>query len=81
MNNHNLTNNNINECNFGDEGARLFALAIGGSTNKSLQTVELENNNISEEGMVDILTSLSMHPTSNILTWMGIISVRMDVLH
>ena len=61
-NNHNLTAININHCDFGDEGARLFALAIGSSTNKSFQRVELENNNIGEQEMVDIMTALSMHP-------------------
>ena len=62
-NNHNLTKININRCDFGDEGTRLFALAIGSCTiKKSLQQVELENNNIADEGMVDILTALSMHP-------------------
>ena len=58
----NLTFININECNFGDEGGRLFALALGSSTNKSLKMVKLENNNIADEGMVDIITSLSMFP-------------------
>ena len=59
-NNHNLTNINIRDCDFGIEGARLFALALGSITNKSLQKVELEDNNISEEGMVDVITALSM---------------------
>ena len=49
-------------CDFGSEGARLFALALGSCTHKSLQKVELEDNNISDEGMVDIITALSMHP-------------------
>ena len=66
-NNHNLTNIIINECDFGDEGGRLFALAIGSSTHKSLKKVQLENNNISAEGMVDIITALSMHPNLNSL--------------
>ena len=60
--NHNLTDINIEECDFGDEGCRLFALAIGSSTNKSLKKVKLENNNITDEGMVDIITALSMYP-------------------
>ena len=60
--NYNLANININNCDFGNGGCRLFALALGSSTNKSLQKVELEDNNISEEGMVDIITALSMHP-------------------
>lgn len=62
QNNHNLNKIIINHCNFGDEGCRLLALAIGSSTNKSLKYVQLEGNDISEEGMVDIITSLSMHP-------------------
>ena len=61
-NNHNLTNINIARCDFGDEGARLFSLALGSSTNKSLKKVTLEDNDISEEGMVDIITALSMYP-------------------
>ena len=60
--NHNLTAININNCDFGDEGCRLFALALGSSTNKCLKTVELDSNNIAEEGMVGIITALSMHP-------------------
>ena len=60
--NYNLANININNCDFGNGGCRLFALALGSSTNKSLQKVELEDNNISEEGIVDIITALSMHP-------------------
>ena len=46
----------------GREGGRLFALAIGGSTNKSLKGVHLRNNNIDEDGMVDIITALSIYP-------------------
>ena len=59
--NHNLTTITIKESDFGDEGCRLFALAIGSCTHKSLQEVELENNNISEGGMVKIIRALSMH--------------------
>ena len=62
MNNHNLTNINTSACVFGDEGVRLFALAIGSCTHKALNDVTLWNNNIAEEGMVDIITALSMHP-------------------
>ena len=61
-NNYNLTTIIIIECVWGDEGARLFALALGSSTNKSLQNLDLQNNNIVEEGMVDIITALSMYP-------------------
>ena len=62
QNNHNLTSINIRACVFGDEGYRLFALAIGSSTSKSLRKVQVENNFIVEEGMVDIMTALSVHP-------------------
>ena len=62
-NNHNLTAISIMNCNnFGDNGARLFALALGSCTNKSLRKLVFSNNNIAEEGMVDIITALSMHP-------------------
>ena len=60
--NYNLTNINIKECNLGDEGCRLFALALGNCTNKSLQKLKLEDADISDEGIVDIITSLSMFP-------------------
>ena len=66
-NNHNLTNIYINSCDFGDEGARLFALALGSITNKSLKEVTLSNNNIVEEGMVDVITALSTHPNMELL--------------
>ena len=62
LNNHNLIKIEVHHCDFGDEGCRLFSLAIGSSTNKSLKEVDLRNNNIAEEGMVDIITALSMHP-------------------
>ena len=62
MNNHNLTSIRITECDFGEEDSRLLALALGSSKNKSLQNVSLEYNNISDEGMVEIITALSMHP-------------------
>ena len=61
-NNYNLINIHVNSCNFGDEGCRLFALALGSSTHKSLQNLSLRNNNIEDEGMVDIFTSLSKYP-------------------
>ena len=62
QNNHNLTSIYITSCGFGDEGSRLFALALGSITNKSLQQIRLTNNNIADEEMVDIITALSMHP-------------------
>ena len=61
-NNHNLTEINISACEFGDEGVRLFALAIGSSTHSSLKDLCLRNNNIAEEGMAEIITALSAHP-------------------
>ena len=62
-NNHNLTSISVRNCVWGDEGGRLFALALGSCcTNKSLRKVDLESSNVAEEGMVDIVTALSMHP-------------------
>ena len=61
-NNHKLTSIDISNCDFGDEGCRLFALAIGSCTNKSLKDFSLRDSNIADEEMVDIITSLSMHP-------------------
>ena len=55
----------------GEDGWRLCALAIGSSKNKSLTRVTFENNNISDEGSVDIITSLSMHPHLQNLWWNG----------
>ena len=39
-----------------------FALAIGSSTNKSLEQMSLVDNNIADDEMVDIITALTMHP-------------------
>ena len=61
-NNHNLINIHIDECAFRDEGVRLFALAIGSITHRSLKEVDLRHSNIDEEGMVEIITALSTHP-------------------
>ena len=52
----------IRECTLEDNGWRLLALAIGSSKHKSLKTVLLIGNNTSDEALVDIITSLSMHP-------------------
>jgi len=52
----------INICHLGDDGWRLLSMAIGSSKNKSLENVSLPGNNISNEALVDIVTSLSMHP-------------------
>ena len=57
-----LSNLAIYECNLGDDGWRLLALAIGSSKAKSLQKVTLTDCNISDQGLVDIITALSMHP-------------------
>ena len=57
-----LINLLINECTLGDDGWRLLALAIGSSKSKTLKNVVLAENNISDEALVDIITSLSMHP-------------------
>ena len=78
-NNHNLTNITIMGCDFGDEGGRLLALAIGNCKHrfctpgscKSLQKLDLQDNNITEEGMVDIITSLSLHPHLEYLDFEG----------
>jgi len=62
----------IKECNnLGDDGWRSLALAIGSNKNKSLRKVSLIDNNISDEGMVDIITALSMHPHLENLGLMG----------
>ena len=52
----------IGGCNLGDDGWRLLALAIGSSKHKTLESVVISQNNISDEALVDIITSLSMHP-------------------
>ena len=73
INNHNLIKIEVHHCDLGGEGAHLFALAIGNDcTNKSLKAVVLRRNNIiSDEGMVDVITSLSMHPQLQTLTLVG----------
>ena len=72
INNHNLIKIEVHNCDFGDEGSRLFALALGSRTNQSLKEVVLRrNNNISDEGLVDIITSLSMYPQLQTLTLVG----------
>jgi len=47
----------ISGCNFGVEGCRSFALALGSC--KSLETLKLENNGIADKGLVYIITALS----------------------
>ena len=60
--NHNLTNIMVINCDLGHDGSRLLSLALGECRHKPLQQVKLERNDISDEGMVDIITALSMHP-------------------
>jgi len=51
----------INGCNLEEDGCwRLLALAIGNCN--SLTDLTLMNNTISDEGLVDIITALSIHP-------------------
>jgi len=57
-----LVNLYIYDCHLGDDGWRLLAFAIGCSKNKSLKTVSLRSCNTSDEGSVDIITALSIHP-------------------
>ena len=59
-NNKNISNLHINNCIVGVEGSRALALALGSCKNNSLIDLNLMNN-IADEGMVDIITSLSMH--------------------
>ena len=64
-NNHNLTSIEINNCNFGqyqlngNEGCRLFALAIGAC--KALEKVQLKCMSLADDDMVDIITALNTH--------------------
>ena len=66
-----LTELHIHGCHFGNDGCRLLALAIGSSKAKSLQKVTLMDCNVSDEGMVDIITALSIHPHLQNLWWSG----------
>jgi len=65
-----LSNLTINDCHLGEDGWRLLALAIGSIGSKILQKLSLGACNISDEGMVDIITSLSMHPNLQTL-WLS----------
>jgi len=60
--NHKLTSIDFSRCIFGNEDCRQLALALGSSTSKSLTKMELKHCGITDEGMVEIITSLSMHP-------------------
>ena len=68
-NSYNLSDLSVFDCYLGDDGWRLLALAIGSSKHKSLQKVSLKNCNISDEGSVDIITALSMHPNLQSVRW------------
>ena len=72
-NNQTLSCIKLDDCDFGigNDGWRLLALAIGRIKNKSLQKVSLTGCNISDEALVDIITSLSMHPHLNRLDLNG----------
>ena len=64
-----FTDLTVGYCHMGDDGWRLLALAIGSSKNRSLQKVSLNGCLISDEGSVEIITSLSMHPSLQSLWW------------
>jgi len=66
-----LTDLTVSGSHLGDDGWRLLALAIGSSSSKSLRKVYLSGCNISDEGSVDIITSLSLHPHLQNLWWNG----------
>ena len=61
----------LHNCDFGADGCRLFTLALGNSINKTLQHMVLESNGIAEEGLVDIITALSMYPQLKALSLSG----------
>jgi len=61
-NNDKLVHINIYDCNVGVEGSRALAMALGSCKNSSLKKVSLGRNRIEDEGLVDIITALSMHP-------------------
>jgi len=61
----NPTINNLAICACNSEGWSLLALVLGSCN--SLTELTLWNNNISDEGLVDIITSLSMHPRLSML--------------
>ena len=60
--NSNLEELSIENCSLGVGGPRLLALALGSCTNNSLTDLTLMRINLPDEGLVDIITSLSMHP-------------------
>ena len=68
-NNTNLEVLTIEDCPLEAEGSRLLALAIGSCN--SLREISILSADISDEGMVDIITSLSMHPDLHYLDFDG----------
>ena len=61
-NNRNLDTLGIYYSNWGGEGPRLLALTLGSCKNSSLTKLYLVHNDLSDEGLVEIITALSMHP-------------------
>jgi len=68
--NHNLTRIELDECEFGVNGARQLSLALG-SCNKSLKCIDIANYTMEIEQLVDIITALSMHPQLELLHLCG----------
>ena len=64
--NHNLTKIELDDCEFGVNGARQLSLAIG-SCSKSLKCIDIRNNEMEDGQLVDIITALSMHPQLELL--------------
>ena len=52
----------MQDCNFGVECSRALSLALGSCNNTALTELTLLGSNVSDEGLVDIITSLSVHP-------------------
>ena len=65
-NNNNLSDIDIECCEFGVEDARQLSLALGGC-NKSLKHFRLYESNLQDGQLVDIITALSMHPQLTVL--------------
>jgi len=57
-----MSNILIRDCNLGDDGWKLLALAIGSSNDSPFNSLLLQNNNISDKSLVNIITALSKHP-------------------
>ena len=69
-NNHSLTRITVEESEYGVEDVRQLSLAIG-SCSKSLKTFELGGTRIRDGQLVDIITSMSIHPQLTELVFMG----------